>query len=160
MIMTETWCRAAQRRAFRRPAGFTLIEIMLAIAIMSIMMVVGLRSVGSQMTHSRVNHAAQAVSADLQLAMSEAASRRRPVRLQFDASSLSYQIKDRVAGTTYHQRQLGAAGAYGLQTATFSSSAVDFYPTGFASGALTVTLGIGDYARTVTMTRAGQVRVP
>jgi prepilin-type N-terminal cleavage/methylation domain-containing protein len=147
------------RLRWGRPA-FTLIEIMLVISIMAIMMVVGLRSFSAQMTHSRVNHAAQAVSGDLQLAMSEASSRRRPVRLQYDASTLTYTITDRASGTTYHQRPLGATSAYGLQSVSFSSSPVDFYPTGFASGALTVTLGIGDYARTVTMTRAGQVRLP
>jgi hypothetical protein len=38
---------------------------------------------------------------------------------------------------------------------TFSTTPLDIFPGGFASGALTVTVGQGGYTRRVQMTRAG-----
>ena len=142
-----------------RPAGFTLLELMIVILIFGTLSMASWPSVGRILTHSRVNQAARVVGHDLVVATSAAARQRRPVRLTLDAGSPSFTVSDRVSGTTLWQRSLGRDTEYGLDSVTFSASPIDLFPNGFTSSALTVTVWARDYSRRVVLSRAGWVRV-
>jgi hypothetical protein len=57
-------------------------------------------------------------------------------------------------------RVLGTTSDYKLSSVRFTPAAIDVFPNGIASQALTVTLSGGTYSRTVTMSRVGMVRAP
>jgi hypothetical protein len=132
--------------------------MMVALALMGIIATIATRSSASIMTHSRVNRATSVVAADLSSAFTLAERERKPIRIRRD-NSTTYSIRDRVTDSVYTTRDLGSSSEYNLSVA-FSQSPVDVFPNGFASSALTVTLTSLSYVRTVTMTRAGAIRVP
>ena len=143
-----------------RPAGFTILELLIVIVIFGTLSMASWPSVARIVTHSRVNQAARVVGHDLVVAVSAAARQRRPVRLTLDAGSQSFTVSDRASGSTLWQRSLGRDSEYGLDSVSFSTTPIDLFPNGFASSALTVTVSARDYSRLVVMSRAGWVRVP
>jgi Tfp pilus assembly protein FimT len=144
-------CRAARHRR-----AFTLIEAAITLVLVGLVTIIALPSGAAAMVHSRVNKAAMVVASDLELSFSLAARQHRPLRVA--SSGSSYAIVGR-ADDTLQLRRLGANSDFAIGTVSFSSSTVDVFPTGLASGSLTVTLTRDGYTKTITMTRAGQVRV-
>lgn len=139
--------------------GFTLMEMMIVISMLGILALMAYPRVATILTHERVNQAAGVVAQDLDRAVSAAARQRRPVRIALGADNQSYTITDRASGATIWQRPLGD-DEYHVESVSFSASPVDVFPTGFTSGALTVTVTARGYSRSVSMSTAGWVRVP
>ena len=72
---------------YRLPAhGITLIEQMVAIAILSLMFAIALPSFGDWIRNTRLRSAAESLRADLQMARAEAIRRNTTTRLQFVTS--------------------------------------------------------------------------
>jgi type II secretion system protein H len=141
-------------------AGFTLIEIIFSLVIVGLLAAVALPPIGRSMARSRLDRAAAVVAADLELGPSLAQRQRRPVRLSWDAALGAYSVADRASSTVYTRRILaGAKSDFGVTSATFSASPVDYFPNGVASSPLTVTLTEAGLSRQVTMSRVGFVRV-
>ena len=138
--------------------GFTLAELSITMAIASVAMSMVVRPLQKTLGHERINRAANVVAGDIELAYSLAGRQRRPVRLVFDSAAVTYRLIDRLDGAIYQERPLGRQSEFTLDGASFSPSTIDVFPSGLASGSLTVTLGTGSYTRLVTMTRAGLVR--
>ena len=143
----------------RSRAGVTLVEALIAIAILGILIGALSPVVSRQISHSRVNNAAQTVAADLESALTLAGRQRRPVRLTVDPAQRSLVIADRSSGQVIVQHGYGAQSEYKLETLSSAPAVVDILPQGRATSAATVTVLIGGYSRQVTMTRAGVVRV-
>ena len=143
----------------RSRAGVTLVEALIAIAILGILIGALSPVVSRQISHSRVNNAAQTVAADLESALTLAGRQRRPVRLTVDPAQRSLVIADRSSGQVIVQHGYGAQSEYKLETLSSAPAVVDILPQGRATSAATVTVQIGGYSRQVTMTRAGVVRV-
>ena len=143
----------------RSRAGVTLVEALIAIAILGILIGALSPVVSRQITHSRVNNAAHTVAADLENALSLAGRQRRPVRVTVDPGQRSVVIADRASGQVIVQHRYGALSEYKLETLSGAPAVVDILPQGMATAATTVTIGIGNYARLVTLTRGGVVRV-
>ena len=76
----------------RSGRGFTIIELILVVAIMSILAAMAGPSISKIVRHNRVNRAAMVITADLQNAFASAARQREPVRISADASTKSYQF--------------------------------------------------------------------
>jgi type IV fimbrial biogenesis protein FimT len=145
--------------SYRAAFGFTLIEVLVALAILAIMAGAVAPVVARRITHSRVNGAAQVVAGDLETALSLAARQRRPVRISFDGATKSVLIADRASGQTIARRAYGSATEHKLETLTSAPATIDILPHGVTTSAATVTVGIGSYSRRVTVTRAGHVRL-
>lgn len=144
----------------RRTLGFSLLELLIVIALLGVATAITFPTISRITTHARVNQAAMVVAQDLSLALSAAARERRPIRIAPGADRQSITVSDRVTRAVLSTRALGPGDAYRLDSVSFSVSPVDLFPSGFTSSALTVTLWAGAYSRRVTMSRAGWVRVP
>ncbi|MEP6690378.1 MAG: type II secretion system protein [Gemmatimonadaceae bacterium] len=142
--------------AARARSAFSLIEMMMVLALVGIVVMIALPSSTEAIARSRVNRASNVVMGDLELAFSLSARQHRPLRIV--SGGTSYAIVGR-ANDTLQVRWLGDGSDFGMQTVTFTpTSAVDVFPTGLASGSLTITIARDGFTRSVTMTRAGQVR--
>lgn len=144
-------------RALR--AGFSLIEMLVTVAMLAIMIGMAAPEVSKDISQSRVSRAAQVVAGDLEQALSLAGRQRRPVRVVVDGSAKEIQLIDRVSGQLISRRQLGDLSEYKLYSVSGSPSTVDLLPHGVATAPTVVILSAGGYSRRVTMTRGGHVRV-
>ena len=143
----------------RSRAGVTLVEALIAIAILGILIGALAPVVSRQISHSRVNNAAQTIAADLEHALTLAGRQRRPVRVTVDPGQRSVVIADRASGQAIVQHRYGVQSEYKLETLSSAPASVDILPQGMATSAATLTVGIGAYSRRVTLTRGGVVRV-
>lgn len=133
--------------------------MLIALGVLAILVGALAPMVSRQVSHSRVNNAAQVIAGDLEQALSLAARQRRPVRVTVDPAQRSLLIADRASGQTIGRRQYGPATDYKLETLDAAPATIDILPHGVATSAATLTVAIGGYSRRVTLTRAGQVRV-
>ncbi len=145
-------------RRHRSIEGFTLIELLIVIVILGVLTSITWPTTSRIISHYRVNQAASAVGHALTVAVSGAASARKPMRLAVGADKQSFTVSDRASGTVLQTQSFGRDTEYGLDSLSFSVTPVDVFPSGFASSALTITAWARGYSRQVTMSRAGWVR--
>jgi prepilin-type N-terminal cleavage/methylation domain-containing protein len=138
--------------------GFTAIELLIVIVIFGVLTSVIMPTASRIISHYRVNQAASAVAHALTVAVSGAASARKPMRLARGADNQSFTVSDRVSGTVVQTQSFGRDTEYGLDSLSLSVTPVDVFPSGFASSPLTITAWARGYSRQVTMSRAGWVR--
>jgi Tfp pilus assembly protein FimT len=133
--------------------------MLVTVSMLAIMVGMAAPNVSKDISHSRVNGAAQVVAGDLERALSLAGRQRRPVRVVVDGSAKEIQLIDRVSGQLMSRRHLGDVSEYKLYSVSGSPSTVDLLPHGVATATTIVTLSAAGYSRSVTMTRGGHVRV-
>jgi prepilin-type N-terminal cleavage/methylation domain-containing protein len=139
--------------------GFTLTEALLVVIIIGIIGAMALPPVGRSIMRTRADRASFVVQNDLRAAFSLAARQRAPVRVTFQTAQLSYRITDRASGNVLLERNLSAAAsAYGLTALQASTTTIDVFPTGIASGPLQLTLDVGPNRRVIRMSRVGHLR--
>jgi prepilin-type N-terminal cleavage/methylation domain-containing protein len=139
--------------------GVTLVEMALTLVVMGLLTAISMPRIGTLLSHSRVNHTTAVVASDLQHAFAIAGRQRRPVRVSCVCDSVLYRVVDRAGGTVRLNRMLLGDDESGVTGLAFSASPVEIFPSGVASAPLTVTISAGAYARQVTMTTGGQVRI-
>jgi Tfp pilus assembly protein FimT len=132
---------------------------MVTVSMVGIMVGMVAPNVSKDISHARVNGAAQVVAADLEQALSLAGRQRRPVRVQIDAGRKEIRLTDRVSGQLISRRRLDDVSDYKLYSVSGSPATVDLLPHGVATAPTIVTLSAGGYSRRVTLTRGGHVRV-
>ncbi|HSJ26102.1 MAG TPA: GspH/FimT family pseudopilin [Longimicrobiales bacterium] len=141
--------------------GFTIIELLIVILLAGIVAGIAIPQVGRAVAKNRLDRAASVVSADLKLAYSMAARQRQPVRVEVD--SVGRRMVVRNAGspaTVFSERNMGDGSELAVQRmVSHTTSQVLVYPSGLASGPLEIELRAGGSTRSVTMSRAGQIRV-
>lgn len=153
--MATTYASPSYRSRF----GFTLIETLIVVVVLGILAGALAPVVARRISHSRVNEAAHVLAADLEMAVSLAGRQRRPVRVTVDAAQRSVFIADRATGQTIARHAYGPASEYKVETLSSSPASIDILPHGVTTSAATMTVGIGDYSRQVTLSRAGLVRL-
>lgn len=154
--MREPWDAAAHRTMRRR--GFTIFEAVIVLLIVATIVGALTPSVSRQISHARVNRAANIVAADFLLAQSLAGRHHKPVRLTFSSTAKTTTVADPTS-TTLLTRRFGADSDFMLQTFSATTTSVLVLPSGMANTSVTVTVSSLGYTRQVRMTRAGQVRV-
>jgi type II secretion system protein H len=142
------------------PPGFTLIETLVVAVIMGILLVMGVPQVFTQMRSSQADRAAFVIASDLESAFSLAARQRAPVTFTVNGTNMSYRLNDRATAALITERYLSASTSpYGVTSLTMNVATVTFFPNGMASGAAIVTLAVANRTRTVSLSRAGHVRI-
>jgi len=140
--------------------GFTLFELLIVVVILGIAATMMGPAMSRIVRHQRVNRASMIIVSDLQNAFAVAARQREPVRVQADAASRSYQFVDRKTGAVLRIRAFyGDTSEYKLSTLLFTPATFDVFPNGVSSSPVRIDLANGDYARTITASTAGFVRL-
>jgi prepilin-type N-terminal cleavage/methylation domain-containing protein len=151
-----------RRRSHRpgRQAGYSLIEALFVVIILGVIAGYAFPVVERSVAQSKADRAGQAISNELRNAFSLAARQRKPVRITFNATNRTMQIADRASGQVMVRRDFSNANSpFGLTSMTVSSSTIDVFPNGVASGTLQVNFAVATNSRVVNMTRIGHVRV-
>ena len=143
----------------KRP-GFSLIEMLLVMALLALVATITLPPMGRSMAAVRVQRAATLVAANIQLAHSTAARQRRPVRLSIDSAQKVMRIRD-VAnpGTLYAEQRFDASAENVVQRLVVSDTSLLIYPSGMVAKPLNVRLIAANKTRLIRITRAGQIRI-
>jgi Tfp pilus assembly protein FimT len=140
--------------------GVTIFELLVVIVILGVLAGIMGPATSRIVRHNRVNRAATVIASDLQNAFAVAARQRAPVRIQADAASRSYQFTDRRTGNVLRIRTFyGDTSEYRLTSLVFNPATIDVFPNGISSAFVTINLANGDYARQITASTAGFVRV-
>ena len=143
-----------------RRAGFTLIEVLIVVAILGIVATLAFPAVERSVMVSKANRAAFVLGNDLQQAYTLAARQRKPVRFVINTAQLRTETQDRASSAVLVSRYYGPTNSpFGLTAMTTTAANVVIFPNGIGSSALTVTVSVGQNTRTVTMSRVGQVRI-
>ncbi|MBX9929656.1 MAG: prepilin-type N-terminal cleavage/methylation domain-containing protein [Gemmatimonadaceae bacterium] len=143
----------------RAPArGFTLIEVLLVVVIIGAMASIAIPGLSRTIRQERVRKIQVEVASDLEFAFAAAARSEVPITVTYSSSTSALSIANRVTGTVLRTRYLGRAGDFSLTGVTLSPSAgMVIFPMGISNSTLSITLTNGNYSRTVSVTRAGQV---
>lgn len=160
-FMSQRFAREVKRSPrFRRRSGFSMIEMLLVLIIVSLLVKISVPKIARAVQHERVNRAAQVIVQDLQNGFALAGRQRAPVRLTFTPSLQKYVFSDRATGTAIVTRILSTGADYSLTSMTTSpTSTIDVLPNGIGSTPFTVTIANGDYSRTINASSAGFVRL-
>ena len=140
--------------------GFSIFEMITVVVILGILAAMLGPAMARIIRHNRVNRAATVIASDLQNAFAVAARQREPVRIQADAGNRSYQFVDRRTGAVLRIRTFyGDTSEYRLSSLVFTPSTIDVFPNGISSTAVVIDLANGDYAKQITASTAGFIRV-
>jgi prepilin-type N-terminal cleavage/methylation domain-containing protein len=140
--------------------GFTILELIAVVVILGIMAAFAGPAFSRIVRHQRVNRAATVIATDLQNAFAVAARQRQPVRIQADANTRSYQFIDRKTQAVLRIRTFyGDTSEYHLSKLVFTPATIDVFPSGISSAAIVIDLANGDYAKQITASTAGFIRI-
>lgn len=120
----------------RRHNGFTLVELMVTIAVLAIIATIAVPSFTSTLVATRIRSAASALQGQLMFARSEAIKRNADVTLTWSSGSAGWSSTTSVGTTT-----LASSSGTGA-LATVSSTSVTFQPTGRTTASASVTFEI------------------
>jgi prepilin-type N-terminal cleavage/methylation domain-containing protein len=144
----------------RLRAGFTLLELIIVMAMMAGASTIVLPPLGRSMAQVRLQRAATVIAGQLQLAQTTAARQRRPVRLSINEAQKVVRIRDYVnPATVYAEQRLDTSSENVVQRLEVSDTSLLIYPTGMATKELQIRLTSLNKRRVIRMTRAGQIRI-
>jgi len=153
--------KASQEITFdpNREQGFTLVEIIIVIAIFGILATMSYLGLQSILPGYRLNGAINAVRGDLNNAKMLAAKRNRQYRVVFSTNSYELQRGDASSGSTVWTADLQRdfSDYSGVTVDTGATSNPVFSPRGTVSN-VTITLQNADDTKTITISVAGRIR--
>ncbi|MBI2089108.1 MAG: GspH/FimT family pseudopilin [Deltaproteobacteria bacterium] len=139
------------RQKVQWQAGFTLMELMVAMAVSMIVLAVGTPSFLAWLPTLRLSSAARQIATDLQVARMRAISQNASYTVSFNAGAgtYAYGSDSRDIGQQYP----------GISIASVSPSNPQFSPRGTASGSVTITLNNGTTSKLVCVKPVGRVNI-
>lgn len=146
----------------RRTHGFTLVELMIVVALMGILSAIAVPNIMGQMPRYRLNGAARQVMSDLLSARMEAVSQNNEFRILF-LDSKRYTILNDAdndgssdAGETTETKDLSTD--YSDVSIAANNDPV-FQPRGTASNLATITLTNSAGTRNISISSTGRVKI-
>ena len=155
---TDRWPTERERK------GFTVVELLIVLALVGIVASIAIRSVGDTIRRDRVQKAAAIISTDLEQAFALAGRQRTPMRLLFDSTRRTFAVAERADTTLKYRTRQFATGDLEVDYFSVSRNTLDVLPSGLSADTLSLRLGIYSrngttYDRTIRMTRGGLVRI-
>jgi len=148
----------------KRESGFTLIEMMIVIAVLAIMAAIAIPSFMSLLPGMRLNGAARQIMGDLMAARMNSVKQNNSVRVFFNSPGANqYQIldddnNDGTAGTGEAITIRDIQDNYQDVTLTSTNNPI-FHPKGTATSLATITLHNSSGAKKVSVSIAGRVKI-
>ncbi|OFW01871.1 MAG: hypothetical protein A3I61_02455 [Acidobacteria bacterium RIFCSPLOWO2_02_FULL_68_18] len=142
----------------RQSAGFTLIEILLVVAVVSVMAAMTVPTVAGAMDRYYILSAGQQVASTIRAARFQAVSRNQTLEVVLDLDAGEYQVFEDGGVTPAGDAQLLPTGiSFGEDSAT----TVEVAPNGRVTTAATITVtnGNADDDRTITVSTSGRVQL-
>lgn len=146
------------RKSPTMPTGFTLIEVVLVVAILGLFAALALPRFTSSTPAFRASLAAQTLAADLELLQSSARARSSSASLTLSSDGSSYTLTGlanpgQSSPLTRTIRLSDAPFFSSLDTTSLPSTTLTFDPTGLPSHSLTLILRSGNTHRQILITR-------
>lgn len=142
----------------RRPKGFTLVELMIVIAIMAILVKIAVPRYAMAANRQQAEAAARRIAADLEEARQAARSLSATVTVVFSPTNASYDVFYPATGSAAaltRTIRLGrpplSAQITGVSFTAPSATTVTFNGYGIASSSGTVTVKAGNFVKKVTI---------
>lgn len=162
--MRETCGEMRERTAWRSAAqdGFTLVELLIVIAMFSILVAVGFRGFKQFNESTTVDQAARALTSDVTLARSFAIRRGENVSLVADEADRSYVIRD-AGGTILAATDMSASSGTPLTLLDVKTTgdSITFNARGMLTSGSTVEIDLGRSGLTkkVDVSPLGRTRI-
>jgi type IV fimbrial biogenesis protein FimT len=130
-------------RSLRRPGGFTVIELMVVVAVLGVIAALAAPSFAGYIARTRLNGAANEAFSDLQYTRSEAIQRFTPARITFSSSGYVIDVPSTGATLRTVTWTGGTTGSVNMVvtfdpvrgTATVAGGATDLSNTGTSASA-------------------------
>ena len=144
--------------------GFTLVELLIVLALVGIVASIAIRSVGDTIRRDRVQKSVAILATDIEQAFAIAGRQRTPVRLLFDSARKTFSVASRADTTFKYRTRQFATGEFALDYLSVNNTGLDVMPSGLSTDTLNLRIGIysrngSTYDRTLRMTRGGLVRI-
>jgi prepilin-type N-terminal cleavage/methylation domain-containing protein len=149
----------------RRRGGFTLLELLMTLALFGAVALISVISVGDTIKRDRVSKVGAILGSDIEQAFAIAARQRLPVRMVLDRANKQFSIVDRNTPTLiYKTRSFARTGAYAVDSLASNRDTIDIMPNGLATDTLNLSLivwsrGGTTYSKSVRASIGGLVRV-
>ena len=147
----------ARRGATRR--GFSLVELLVIIMIVSVAMATTLPRIGAVTNQTKVQRANQALQQDVQQAWAIAARNRAPTKLVFSSSSMQLQITNLAGSMIYKRTSYGTGGSYGLTPTELimAPATITVFPNGLANDTVGFSIARSTYSKKFWVSKSGMV---
>lgn len=144
------------RRAWRD--GFTAIEMIIVVVIIGLMAAAVMPRISRVVAEERIRKLQSVVALDIERGFALANREHKPITITYNTSTFVLAITDRASGTVLFTDYIGRFDQMSTTAVTFSpSGGITIFPMGLANAGLAVTITNGNFTRTITATRAGQV---
>jgi len=154
--------RASSARRPRPDAGFTVVELGIALVIGSVLLGVGMHGITQYRERTALNRAGIALRDDVALTRALAIRDRRNVSLVADESLRSYEVRDE-DGTLLHARRLAAGSDIGLTSLDVQTAgdSLTFDSRGLliTTGTVQIDFARGPHDRRLVLNAFGRGRV-
>lgn len=139
--------------------GFTIIELVMVLAVSSILASFAILKLAPTVERARVRRSATMLAMDLQYAQMIAARQRRPVVFIVSEPLKGYMIRDAASTTVYREAYLGDDTEFRLDQLDADPTTLEIFPNGVVRSAGNYLIRVNAVQRNVRITRAGQVRI-
>lgn len=142
----------------RQSKGFTMIELIVTLAVLAILIGIAIPSYNSLMPRYRLNGAARQVATDLMKARMQAVKLSTNVTVTFNGTTDSYTISNTSSGGSYSETFNIKTHYSGVELS--STGTPEFHPRGTLTNAnpVTVTLTNSSGSKQVEVNIAGRVK--